>query len=98
MTHWRFYCTSSISRFFWITGKLLLGEGATLEVKGEVAELIHGEEGGLVGLLRPSSADPVTISLNSDYFLHNLVVVVLPPLLPWHGEPRQVDVILPHHL
>ena len=56
-----------------------------LDVKGEAAELIHSEEGGREGLLRPKSANPVTISPNSkfsrvidnkqlgDYLLHNLV-------------------------
>ena len=64
--------------------------------RGEAAELNHSKEGGLEGLLGPNPVDPLTSSLSSklsraidnvqlgDYFLHNFVVVVLPPLLHWH--------------
>ena len=91
-------------------GELLLCEGVTFNVRGQAAELVNGEEGVLEGLLRPNAADPVTSCLHSafsrvvdnaqlgDYILHILVVIVLLPLLHRQGEPRQVGVILPHHL
>ena len=59
-----------------------------LDVGGEVAQLLQGEEGGLEGLLRPDACEPVTSCLNSalgrvvdtaqlgDYLLHLSVVGV----------------------
>ena len=103
-------CILHLKNLLYHCGELLLGEGATLDVRGEAAELINGEECGLEGLLRPNTADPVTSCLNSpfsrvvddtqlgDYFLHIQIVSVLLPLLHWQGEPRHVGVILPHHL
>ena len=74
---------------------LLLGEGATLDVRGEAAQLLQEEEGGLEGLLGPGASDPVTSCLNSalsrvvdtaqlgDYLIHFSVVGIFFQLLHW---------------
>ena len=75
-------CFLHLKHLLYHCGKLLLGEGAMLDVGGEVAQLLQGEEGGLEGLLRPNTANPVPSCLNSlfsravddsqlgDYILH----------------------------
>ena len=75
--------------------KLVLGECASLNVCREASELLDCEEGLLEGLLRPDCADPVPSQLDSafsrvidktellDNLLHNLVLLVLLPLLHW---------------
>ena len=88
-------CFLHLKHLLYHCGELLLGEGATLDVRGEAAQLLRGEEGGLEGLLGPDASDPVTSCLNSivsrvvntaqlgDYLLHFPVVGVLCQLLHW---------------
>ena len=88
-------CILHLKHLLFHCRELLLGERATLDVGGEAAQLLKGEEGGLEGLLGPDASNPLTSCLNSalgrvvdigqrgDYLLYFSVVGDFFQLLNW---------------
>ena len=70
-------CILHLKNLLYHCGELLLGEGATLDVGEEAAQLLQREEGGLEGLLGPdpSILSPAALTAHSAGSLtsHSLV-------------------------